>query len=41
VLRSQPNAGSWYDPFGFVGRSPLAELLTKRDDIAGSSSSNK
>ena len=41
VLRSPPNAGSWYDPFGFIGRSPLGELLTKRDDIAGSSSSNK
>lgn len=41
VLRSPPNAASWYDPFGFLGRSPLAELLTKRDDIAGSGSSNK
>lgn len=40
VLRSSPNIGSWYDPFGFYGRSPLAELLVKRDDIAGSGSSN-
>ncbi|KAH9996624.1 Metallo-peptidase family M12-domain-containing protein [Russula vinacea] len=30
---------SWYDPFGFLG-STLTELLTKRDDIAGSGSSN-
>lgn len=41
VLRSSPNIGSWYDPFGIYGRSPLAELLVKRDDIAGSGSSNK
>lgn len=41
VLRSFPNVGSWYDPFGIYGRSPLAELLVKRDDIAGSGSSNK
>ena len=41
VLRSSPSVGSWYDPFGIYGRSPLAELLVKRDDIAGSGSSNK
>jgi len=41
VLRPPPIAGSWYDPFGFHGRSILAELLAKRDDIAGSGSSNK
>jgi hypothetical protein len=41
VLRSLPDIGSWYDPFGIHGRSPLAELLVKRDDIAGSGSSNK
>jgi Reprolysin family propeptide len=41
VLRSSQKGGSWYDPFGIYGRSPLAELLVKRDDIAGSSSSNK
>ena len=41
MLRLLPNVGSWYDPFGIVGRSPLAELLVKRDDIAGSGSSNK
>jgi hypothetical protein len=41
VLRPPANAGSWYDPFGFHGKSLLAELLTKRDDIAGSGSSNK
>jgi hypothetical protein len=41
VLRPPPNAGSWYDPFGFYGRSILPGLLTKRDDIAGSGSSNK
>jgi len=41
VLRSSPNVGSWYDPLGIYGRSPLAELLVKRDDIAGSGSSNK
>jgi hypothetical protein len=40
VLRPPPNAGSWYDPLGFLG-STLAELLTKRDDIAGSGSTNK
>jgi len=40
VLRPSPNVGPWYDPFGF-GRSSLAELLIKRDDIAGSGSSNK
>ena len=40
VLRSRPNTGSWYDPFGLLG-STLTELLTKRDDIAGSGSSNK
>jgi hypothetical protein len=41
VLRPSPNVGSWYDPFGVYGRSPLAELLGKRDDIAGPGSSNK
>ena len=42
VLRSSlPSGGSWYDPFGIYGRSPLAELLVKRDDIAGSGSSQK
>ena len=41
VLRSSHNVGSWYDSFGIYGRSPLAELLVKRDDIAGSGSSNK
>ncbi len=41
VLRSSPSVGSWFDPFGFSGRSPLAELLMKRDDIAGSGSNNK
>jgi hypothetical protein len=41
VLRPPANVGSWYDPFGFHGKSILAELLTKRDDIAGSGSSNK
>ena len=41
VLRSMPSVGSWYDPFGIYGRSPLAELLVKRDDIAGSGSSQK
>ncbi|KAI0005423.1 Metallo-peptidase family M12-domain-containing protein [Russula compacta] len=40
VLRLPPNAGSWYDPFGFISAGgTLAGLLTKRDDIAGSASS--
>jgi len=41
VLRSPPNVGSWFDPLGIYGRSPLAELLVKRDDFAGSGSKNK
>lgn len=41
VLRLSPNVGSWYDSFGMYVRNPLAELLAKRDDIAGSGSSNK
>ncbi|KAI0307527.1 Metallo-peptidase family M12-domain-containing protein [Multifurca ochricompacta] len=36
VLR-QPGSSSWYDPFGLIeGGSTFAELLMKRDDIAGS-----